>query len=153
MDLVLWRHAEAVDAAPGQPDLLRRLTPKGERQASRVGAWLDRQLPDGAKIWVSPAKRTDQTAKALGRKYSTTDLLQPQCNMEQLLELVQWPGGKRCVVVVGHQPVLGQTLSHLLGFSEKECAIKKGGLWWLRCREHPLGNKTAVVTVQAPEFL
>ena len=153
MDLILWRHAEAFDAAPAEQDMLRKLTPRGEKQAARMGAWLDRQLPEGAKIWVSPARRTDQTAQALGRKYSSSDLLHPLGSLEQLLELVRWPAGKRCVVVIGHQPVLGQTLSHLLGFVEKECAIKKGALWWLRYRERETGQKTVVVTVQAPEFL
>jgi phosphohistidine phosphatase len=28
MDLILWRHAEAVDAPPGGSDLERALTPK-----------------------------------------------------------------------------------------------------------------------------
>jgi phosphohistidine phosphatase len=35
MDLILWRHAEAEIAAPGQDDLQRALTPKGARR----GAW------------------------------------------------------------------------------------------------------------------
>ena len=58
MDLILWRHAEAIDLDLVGDDLLRSLTAKGEKQAARMGAWLDRQLPDGAKIWSSPATRT-----------------------------------------------------------------------------------------------
>src|SRR5436190_21449722 len=38
MDLILWRHA---DAEPGEPDIGRRLTAKGLKQAERVAAWLD----------------------------------------------------------------------------------------------------------------
>ena len=30
MDLILWRHAEAHDAEPGQDDMERALTPKGQ---------------------------------------------------------------------------------------------------------------------------
>ena len=45
MDLILWRHAEAEEATDGMEDLARALTPKGEKQAARMGAWLDRQLP------------------------------------------------------------------------------------------------------------
>ncbi|MEI6804514.1 MAG: phosphohistidine phosphatase SixA [Burkholderiales bacterium] len=153
MDLILWRHAEALDPAPGESDLHRRLTPRGEKQAARVAAWLDRQLPEMAKIWVSPARRAQQTAQALGRKFKTSELLGPQGSAAELLELVQWPQGKGCVLVVGHQPTLGQTLSSLLGLSERECTIRKGALWWLRLRERELGSKTVVVTVQSPEFL
>ena len=38
VDLILWRHAEA---EPGEPDLGRRLTSKGLKQAERMGEWLD----------------------------------------------------------------------------------------------------------------
>jgi phosphohistidine phosphatase len=30
MELILWRHADAEDGAPGQPDAERGLTAKGE---------------------------------------------------------------------------------------------------------------------------
>jgi len=36
MDLILWRHAEAFDAEPGEDDMERALTPKDK---SRRGAW------------------------------------------------------------------------------------------------------------------
>jgi phosphohistidine phosphatase len=57
------------------------------------------------------------------------------------------------VLVIGHQPTLGQTLSALLGLQESECTVRKGALWWLRFRERETGDKTVVVTVQSPEFL
>ena len=50
MDLLLWRHADAEDGddAPVD-DLKRKLTPRGERQASRIALWLHRQMPDGLR--------------------------------------------------------------------------------------------------------
>lgn len=153
MDLILWRHAEAIDLDLVGDDLLRSLTAKGEKQAARMGAWLDRQLPDGAKIWSSPATRTEQTAVALGRKYKVHAALAPLCGVDDLLQLVQWPHAKGCVVVVGHQPTLGETISRLLGLQEAECAVKKGALWWLRYRERDGVAQTVVVTVQSPEVL
>ncbi|CAM8652522.1 SixA Phosphohistidine phosphatase SixA [Comamonadaceae bacterium] len=153
MDLILWRHAEAIDLDLVGDDMLRSLTSKGEKQATRMAAWLDRQLPDGAKIWVSPATRTEQTAMALQRKYKTHSSLAPLSGVDDLLRLVQWPNAKGCVVVIGHQPTLGQTISRLLGLSETECAVKKGALWWLRYRERDGIGQTVVVTVQSPEVL
>ena len=50
MDLILWRHAEAIDVEMVGDDMLRSLTGKGEKQAARMAAWLDRQLPEGAKL-------------------------------------------------------------------------------------------------------
>ena len=153
MDLILWRHAEAIDLDLVGDDMLRTLTPKGEKQAARMAAWLDRQLPDGAKVWASPAVRAEQTVKALDRKFKISAALAPLASVDQLLELAQWPNAKGCVLVVGHQPTLGQTLSRLLGLTDSECAVKKGAVWWVRYREREAGNKTVVVTVQSPDLL
>lgn len=153
MDLILWRHAEAIDLELVGDDMERTLTPRGEKQAARMAAWLDRQLPDGAKVWASPAVRTQQTAKALGRKFKTSSALAPLATVDQLLELVQWPNAKGCVLVVGHQPTLGHAVSRLLGLNESECAVRKGAVWWLRYRERETANKTVVVTVQTPDLL
>jgi len=153
MDLILWRHAEAIDLELVGDDMMRGLTPRGEKQAARMAEWLDRQMPSGAKVWVSPALRTEQTALALGRKFKITPALAPLANVDQLLELVQWPNGKGCVLVVGHQPTLGQAIARLLGLHDSECAVKKGAVWWLRHRERETGAQTVVVTVQSPEVL
>ncbi len=158
MDLILWRHAEAEDLSleaehSFQEDMGRSLTARGEKQALRMAAWLDRQLPEGARIFVSPARRCEQTALALGRKYKVRPDLAPDATPQQLLELVQWPIGKSPILVIGHQPILGQTISRLLGLQESECSVKKGSLWWLRSREREGQIQSVVVTVQSPEFL
>lgn len=157
MDLILWRHAEAEDWLLGDEasglDLDRSLTQRGEKQAARMAAWLDRQLPEGARIVVSPARRCEQTALALGRKYKIRPELAPDATPEQLLELVQWPSNKYPVLVIGHQPILGQTIAQLLALKESECAVKKGALWWLRNRDRDGHSQTVVVTVQSPEVM
>ena len=156
MDLILWRHAEAEEQAAddqGISDLERSLTPRGEKQAARMAVWLDRQLPERARILVSPARRCEQTALALGRKYKIRAELGPDALPAQLLELVQWPVNKLPILVIGHQPVLGQTIACLLGLQENDCAVKKGAVWWLRTREREGRPQTVVVTVQSPEVL
>lgn len=153
MDLILWRHAEAIDLELVGDDMARYLTPRGVKQAARMAEWLDRQLPAGAKVFASPAVRAEQTAKALGRKFKISPALAPLATAEQLLELVQWPQAKACVLLVGHQPVLGQVIARLLGLQESECAVKKGAVWWLRHRERDQANQTVLVTVQSPDML
>ena len=157
MDLILWRHAEAEDWPEGDPqggsDLERSLTSRGEKQAARMANWLDRQLPEGARIFVSPARRCEQTALALGRKYKIRKELAPDATAAQLLELVQWPSAKSPILVVGHQPILGETIAQLLGLQASDCPVKKGALWWLRSRDREGHNQTVVVTVQSPEVL
>ena len=153
MDLILWRHAEAEEGGVGMDDLQRALTPRGEKQAVRMAAWLDRQLPEGLRVLCSPARRTEQTAQALGRKYKLRAELLPGCTPAELLELAQWPKGKGTVLVVGHQPVLGQTIAELVGFTGAECSVRKGAVWWLRQRQRLEETQTVIVTVQSPEVL
>lgn len=153
MDLILWRHAEAEEAADGMDDLGRALTPKGEKQAARMGAWLDRQLPQGVRVLCSPARRTVQTAAALNRKVKLRAELAPEGSPEDLLAVVGWPERPHPVVVVGHQPTLGAVIARLLGVPTEELSVRKGAVWWLRTREREGRAQTIVVTVQTPELL
>lgn len=151
MDLILWRHAEAEDHAPEGDDLSRGLTPRGQKQAAKMAIWLDRQLPEGTRIYCSPALRTEQTALALGRKFKLKAELAPGATPEQLMHIARWPEGKSTVLMVGHQPTLGQTLAHILGTKQRECVIRKGAVWWLRWREREAN--AVVVAVASPETL
>ena len=153
MDLILWRHAEAHDAQEGEDDLLRTLTTRGEKQAARMAVWLDRQLPQGLRVLASPARRTEQTAQALGRKFKMRAELLPDGNPADLLELVRWPDGRGAVLVVGHQPMLGQTAAQLLGMPGHECTLRKGAVWWLRRRERLGVQQTVLLAALSPEFL
>ena len=156
-DLILWRHAEAEDLEEnddvGGSDLSRRLTHKGERQASRMAAWLDRQLPDGVRVYTSPAVRTEQTVIALGRKYRIREELRPEGSVEELLTVADWPLAKHASLIVGHQPTLGRVVAQLVGLRESECSIRKGSVWWLRQRERLGKTQTVILTVQTPELL
>ncbi|WP_295523819.1 histidine phosphatase family protein [uncultured Pseudacidovorax sp.] len=153
MDLILWRHAEAEDWHEGCDDLARSLTPRGEKQAKRMAAWLDRQLPEGTRILCSPARRCEQTVLALGRKYKLREEIAPHATGDELLTAAGWPHGKSVIVLVGHQPALGQAVARLLGLQQDSCAVRKGSVWWLRTRERDGEEQTVMVTVQAPELL
>ena len=153
MDLILWRHAEAEEPEDGRDDLARALTARGEKQAARMAAWLDRQLPEGLRVLASPARRTEQTASTLGRKFKMRAELLPGAMPHDLLELAQWPRARGTVLIIGHQPVLGQTIAQLLGLQAPECAVRKGSVWWLRQRQRLEESQTVLITVQSPEFL
>ena len=153
MDLILWRHADAEDWVEGCDDMARALTPRGLKQAARVASWLDRQLPEGARILCSPAKRCEQTAVALGRKFKIRAELGTGGSVEQLLATTHWPGAKQTVLVIGHQPVLGETIARLLPFKFDACPVRKGAVWWLRTRERDGHQQTVVAAVQSPDTL
>jgi phosphohistidine phosphatase len=132
MDLILWRHAEA---EPGEPDLERVLTGKGHKQARRMADWLTSQLPDNCRILVSPAMRTLQTVEPLGRKFKINKDLAPGAEAEDVLKAANWPGGKESVLIVGHQPTLGQVASLLLTGDVLDWDMRKAGAWWFSQRE------------------
>jgi phosphohistidine phosphatase len=153
MDLIFWRHAEAFESLEGQDDLSRTLTPKGEKQALRMSQWLDRQLPEGVRVMSSPAVRCEQTVKMLGRKVKFKSELLPNASLDDLLVTAGWPDSKMSVLITGHQPVLGQAIAYLLGMPSGDCSVRKGAVWWLRCRVRDGATQTVVVSVQTPELL
>ena len=63
MELILWRHADAED---GSPDMARRLTKKGRKQAEHVAEWLEKRLPNDYVLISSPAVRAREMAEVLG---------------------------------------------------------------------------------------
>ncbi|MSQ54442.1 MAG: histidine phosphatase family protein [Betaproteobacteria bacterium] len=149
MDLILWRHA---DAEEGFPDLARKLTSKGQRQADNVAAWLQQRLPAKFSVLASPAARAQQTASALGVPFKTVDELAPGASVAEILRAADWPERKGPVVVVGHQPDLGRAAAHLIG-ADAEFSIKKGGLWWLSNRMRDGEPGVVVRAVLAPDLL
>ncbi|MBI4756370.1 MAG: histidine phosphatase family protein [Betaproteobacteria bacterium] len=133
MDLLLWRHAEAED---GFPDEARALTTKGRRQAERMARWLNRHLPHGARILVSPTRRTRETAEPLGRDVEVSPQVGTSTTAADLLDAAGWPdaGDDATVLVVGHQPTLGQVAAMLMTGQPAGWPVKKGAVWWFSSR-------------------
>jgi len=154
MNLILWRHAEAQD---GTPDLARELTPRGLKQAERMAVWLRAQLPGRFQVWASPARRTRQTADALGVDFRIEPHLAPDRDVAHYLAAAAWPegpaGSSGTVVLVGHQPMLGRTASLLLCGQEQDWSVRKGAVWWLTTREREGRNRVVLRAVINPEQL
>src|SRR5262245_28843343 len=129
MDLILWRHAEAEE---GAPDIARRLTKKGEQQAEKMAGWLRARMQKPLRILVSPAVRTQQTAAALSSEFEIVKEIGIDSSARRILQTTGWPEADGTVLVVGHQPTLGQVASLLLSGMELDWAIKKGALWWFQ---------------------
>jgi len=153
MDLILWRHAEAQPERDWLDDLDRALTAKGERQAQRMAEWLNQRIAHSTRILASPALRTQQTAKALGKAFKTVDALRPGASVDDVLKAARWPDGAEPVLVVGHQPTLGMVAAQLLTGRAEPWAVKKGAIWWLRSRDREDGTQLVVQAVQAPDCL
>ena len=154
MNLILWRHAEAED---GLPDLDRKLTPRGRKQAQAMARWLVDRLPERYLVVSSPAKRARQTADALECVYRVDEALRPDVDVAHYLGACEWPTGPveagGTVVLVGHQPILGRVASLLLAGRELDWSVRKGAVWWLSARDREARQQTVLRTVFGPEQL
>ena len=149
MDLILWRHAEAED---GANDLARELTSKGRKQAERMAAWLRERLPADHVLIASPALRAQQTAEALGAPKIVKDIA-PGAAVSAILKAARWPDYEGTVLLVGHQPDLGQAAAFLVAGSRGGLSIKKGGLWWFSNRVRGEETQVVVRAVISPDLL
>lgn len=150
MELLLWRHAEAEE---GKDDLVRPLTPRGIKQALKMAHWLQPRLPAHIKTYASPARRTQQTAEALGIPFKMDRRMGPTAGVADLIALSDWPSGGGAVLLIGHQPALGRLASLLLAGQEADWAIKKGALWWLSNRVRMDEPQTVLRGVISPDWL
>lgn len=147
MDLILWRHA---DAENGVPDEDRKLTAKGEKQAQRMAAWLKSYLPKDAVVLVSPARRAQDTAEALTKKFEVVGEVGTSATAQAVLKAAGWPRGERTVVVIGHQPTLGRAAALALTGKTGDWSVKKGSIWWIESRGP---GSTLVRAVVSPDLL
>lgn len=150
MDLILWRHADAQD---GTPDMERALTNKGHNQARKMADWLRNRLPTDVRILVSPALRTRQTADALELDYQLVPAIVPGADGVHVLAAAGWPDASGSVLVVGHQPTLGEAASLLLFGEAKGLSIKKGGLIWLTNRVRGEQPQTILKAAITPDMV
>jgi phosphohistidine phosphatase len=150
MDLILWRHADAED---GVPDSERKLTAKGVKQAARMAKWLRTRIPDTAVVLASPAKRAQQTAQAMIGDLKTVEELGLAASAEGVLHAVGWPDGVGFVVVVGHQPTLGETAALLLTGTKAPWSVKKGAVIWVTRRNDGERARTQLRAAISPDLL
>jgi phosphohistidine phosphatase len=116
--LYLVRHAEA---APGEPDELRSLTPSGRAVARDLGRRLaSGDSPDA--VLASPLLRARETAEEIARALGTTaapdERLAPGATADAVREAAADHGGNGTVVAVGHQPDCGRIAAALTGGPE-----------------------------------
>ncbi len=151
MDLILWRHADAEDAN-AQGDLARDLTKRGRKQAATMAEWLKPRLEGDWRVVASPAARAVQTVEPLGADFEVSDALAPGASPQRVLREAGWPTAPTNVVVVGHQPTLGEIAAELLHGSEGDVSMRKGAVWWFSTRERDGTVETVLKAVVNPDM-
>jgi phosphohistidine phosphatase len=150
MELILWRHADAED---GIHDSERKLTPKGIKQAARMAKWLRARVPPTAVILASPAKRAQQTAEAFTADFKTVPELGLAASAEGVLRAAGWPEREGLVIIVGHQPTLGETAALLLTGAKEPWSLKKGALVWVVRPDAEDKARTQLRAALSPDLL
>ena len=121
MRLYMLRHADAENLRT--TDAARELTPKGKRQAETVGACCQRLGLRPDVLLASPFRRTVQTAEAVaaalaGVAVKTENFLASGMEPEGAFAGLQAYGWAESVMIVGHQPDIGQLAASLLGLND-----------------------------------
>lgn len=161
-------------SASGQ-DADRALTEKGASDARNMAKWLKKHLPKDVQIYCSPAVRCKQTLDALlafaskekFKQVEYTKALALESNVSTIRQQLLGVPSSSTILLVGHQPLLGDLATHLLlGQRAVSLEIKKGAVWWLRHPQHhafkgsesgmplslALSETMALFTVQHPKL-
>ncbi len=152
MELILWRHAQAED---GSPDDARKLTTRGLRDAALVGGWLSLRLAaQPVTVLASPTRRTRQTAEALELPIEVHPAIGPDATADEVIRATGWPAGREgVVVVVGHQPWIGQAAAQLVLGRAEYWPMAKGAFWWFAWGKDDGPAGVRVKAALTPELL
>lgn len=169
MRLYIVRHGKAIETPSpvsefprpdGYPtDWDRPLTPRGEAQAGYLGAQLkgiERRL---SFILASRYPRALKTARLIAQQInvevSTRPELEVDHSVSEILRLLDEFRGSRALMIVAHNPQLGELLSVLAsGLPPRELVLKTGELVALDVRpSSPIGSARIVQRLRmADEF-
>lgn len=160
MDLWLLRHAEAQERAASGRDEDRVLTPEGVRRAAAVAAGLAELKPGIEVILTSPYRRARQTAlpaaKALGlqKRFHDSRALEPGHAPEEILEDLEAQEGWNSVLLVGHEPHLGDLLGRLvMGGKGVSIPLKKAAVARVEVERRWSGTLRALLPAKVLEEL
>jgi phosphohistidine phosphatase len=120
-NLLLLRHAKSSWDDADLPDVERPLTPRGKRDAHRIGEALKERGPRPDLVLCSTARRARQTIKAVARRADLDE--EPQftdtlyaASADDLMDIVRaLPDGRKCALLVGHNPGFEDLLGRLTG--------------------------------------
>jgi len=132
MLLLLLRHADAgtSDPAAWPDDTQRPITKQGRRQVARMAKRLRRRGYVPTLLLTSPWTRAWQTAELVAHEFEDEGLSPTVCEplatmprVEPIAQAVGSPGDQAIVVLVGHEPWLGELGARFLVSSPSRLTI------------------------------
>ena len=134
MRLILFRHGPAGqrDASIWANDSLRPLTGKGARRTEAAARGLRRQSTRWDLVLTSPYRRARETADIVARVLSCDRLeegseLEPDGDRAALFRRLQGEADSARIVLVGHEPSLGEILGELCAGPGAYLPLRKAG--------------------------
>ena len=122
VSILVVRHGQAVDEAPGLGDSGRFLTGKGRKVTRKVAKWLAEKAERcPTEIWTSPLVRAVQTAEILAEYAHLTDSvrvaaeLSPASDPRSVIARLAERRVEGTLALVGHEPGLSMLATGLLG--------------------------------------
>ena len=134
MELYLFRHGIAEDAAPGGRDEDRALTAEGKRKLREILKLASTAAVRPSLILSSPYKRALETAAiAIKSLAYTGDLVKtqaivPHANAHELWEEVRMHRTETSLLLVSHEPLLSSAAAFLLNSGGLRIDFKKGAI-------------------------
>jgi len=134
MELYLLRHGIAEPRRAGRTDAERRLTVEGKEKLRQVLARARAAKTDPSLILTSPLVRAVETAEiaaeVLRHKGAIvrSEALLPSSSARAVWRELSARAGEKAVLLAGHEPLLSETASYLLGASRIVVEMKKGAL-------------------------
>jgi phosphohistidine phosphatase len=131
MKLYFLRHGIAADRDKWQGnDFERPLTREGRERMQREAKTIARLDLGLDAILTSPLVRAKETAEIaaepLKLRPEPDERLGPQFDVQRLGEIVRERDGGDCLMLVGHEPNMSETIGEIVGGARID--LKKGGL-------------------------
>ena len=134
MKIYILRHGIAEDAAAGQSDSDRALTPEGRKKLRNVlRAGLEAGVEPGL-ILTSPLKRAVQTAQLAAEVLNykgdllRTEALEPGGHPRMVWDEIRVHKDEASILLAGHEPLFSSLTAYLLGCPDLQVDFKKGAL-------------------------
>lgn len=155
MELYIMRHGLAEANNPGG-DAERRLTEVGRAYLKRAGSALHKSNIGFDRIVVSPYVRATETAGIIAEETAftgetfTDSRLIPSGRFESVSNLVFEHNDARSLLLISHQPLIGETISQIVGQNRLMIRITPGMITAIDVAGHrPHVNGTLVWSLPA----
>ncbi len=149
-EIILLRHAHADGAMPGQDDIARVLSLRGEAEADSAATWLKEHGAAPDRVICSPAARARETCErvlaTLGYADLRSDARVYEATPATLLRVLDDHADASLVLLVGHNPGFESLVALLTeGASDSGRGMPPAGVVWLSLPKGSVEPGTAEV--------